>query len=71
MTKQDPKATIESAANKFAETLKKNMKVREVIYLIAFDEPGTEETRMAHGTTEEAPDQVRKIMLREALKARN
>lgn len=70
LTPQEQGAKLETAADEFAATLKRNFKVREVIYLVAFDNPDTGEVQLAHGSTESVPESVRAIMLNEALNAR-
>ena len=50
--------------------MKEDFEIREVIYLVAFDNPDTGEVQLAHGSTESVPESVRAIMLNEALNAR-
>ena len=70
MTPQERSAKFEAAADEFAANLKEDFEIREVIYLVAFDNPDTREVQLAHGSTESVPESVRAIMLNEALNAR-
>lgn len=69
MTTKNEAAIVESAADEFAAKLKENLNVKEVIYLVAFEDE-TEDIRLAQGSTEEAPEGLRRVMLTEALKKR-
>lgn len=68
LTKKDPASTLEEAAEKFSAELKNHFDVKEVIYLVAYEDKELDTVRLAFGSTEEAPEAVRNIMLTEALK---
>ena len=55
MTPQERSAKFETAADEFAANLKEDFEIREVIYLVAFDNPDTGEVQLAHGSTESVP----------------
>jgi len=68
LTQKDTTSTLEAAAEKFSAELKNHFDVKEVIYLVAFEDEELDTVRLAFGSTEEAPEAVRNIMLTEALK---
>ena len=68
MTAEEDKANLESAADEFAAKLKESFDVKEVIYIVAFEEGDA--LKLAHGTTETAPEAARQYMLTETLNKR-
>lgn len=70
MTEQEKRDKLTEAADKFATEVKEFLDVKEIVYLVAFEDDDDGRFRLATGSTETAPEALRHEMLSRAAKLR-
>lgn len=67
MSEDELREAITEASNDFTATIEERVDVKEIIYLVAYQEEGHDGVRMITGSTKPAPQALRTAMLNEAL----
>lgn len=67
MSEDELREAITKASNDFTAAIEERVDVKEIIYLVAYQEEGHDNVRMITGSTKPAPQALRTAMLNEAL----